>query len=269
MGFDVRRQHELYKHVIDTEFDNNQLSFARHCHSDYEINYIQSGDISFSLEQDTYRIKPPTLLLIQPGHHHRIVINDKMIPYDRYVFRFNELDISQELNDALESIATVSVVNDPHLSNLFFRLDPLIPLIDPTFHTEFLKCALTEIIIYLCSRKQAPPTEFVTNEEMGTIIRFINDNLESIDSIDDICENVFMSRAKVNRLFQDQLHTSPMAYVRGKRCILAKKLLLAGFPLTELYEHCGFRHYSTFYRAYRWFFGHSPSDEIVSTNNRT
>lgn len=269
MAFDVRRQHELYKHVIDHEFDVTRPSFARHCHNDYEINYIQCGDITFSLEQDTYRIKPPTLLLVQPGQHHRIQINCTTIPYDRYVFRFNELDVSQELNEALERIGPVSEMNDHHLSNLFLRLDPLMSLIEPAFHTEFLKCALNEIIIYLCSRKQAPPTEMVTNEEMGTIIRFINDNLESIESIDDICNNVYMSRAKVNRLFQEELHTPPMAYVRGKRCVLARKLLLAGLPLTELFEQCGFRHYSTFYRAYRWFFDRSPSDDVISTNGRS
>jgi AraC-like DNA-binding protein len=225
------------------------------------------GDITFSLEQDTYHIVPPTLLLIQPGQHHCILTNTVGVPYDRYVFRFNETDLPKELNRALESIAPVSEIKDQHLMDLFLRLDPFISYIEPDFCTEFLKCALTEIIIYLCSSNLNPSTKVITNKEMETIINYINTNLESIFSIDDICDNVFMSRAKVNRLFQDQLHTPPMAYVRGKKCILAKKLLLSGYPLTTLYEKCGFIHYSTFYRAYRWFFGHSPSEEIVSSDD--
>ncbi len=265
MGFDVRRQHELFKHVVDLQVDTSKASFMRHCHLDYEINFIMEGDITFSLEQDTYHIVPPTLLLIQPGQHHCILTNTVGVPYDRYVFRFNETELSKDINASLETITAVSEVKDQNLIDLFLRLDPYISCIKPEFYTEFLKSALTEIIIYLCSSNPNPSTKVMTNKEIETIITYIHSNLESILSIDDICQNVFMSRAKVNRLFQEQLHTPPMAYVRGKKCILAKKLLLSGYPLTELYEKCGFRQYSTFYRSYRWFFGHAPSEELVSS----
>ena len=49
-------------------------------------------------------------------------------------------------------------------------------------------------------------------------------------------------------------------YLLTKRLFLAKELIAAGTPITEVCYSCGFQNYSTFSRAYKKSFGESPRD---------
>jgi len=51
-----------------------------------------------------------------------------------------------------------------------------------------------------------------------------------------------------------------MSYVRTQKCILAKNLIDNGQLPTAVYTSCGFKDYSSFYRAYIKVFGRKPSE---------
>lgn len=73
-----------------------------------------------------------------------------------------------------------------------------------------------------------------------------------------------MSESYLFRLFKKELHQTPQKYIREKRLMLARKMLSEGERSTAVCTRCGFLDYTTFYRNYLAFFGHSPSEREKS-----
>ena len=92
------------------------------------------------------------------------------------------------------------------------------------------------------------------------IIRHINQNLDKELSIEELCEQFYISRAQLCRRFKKITGTSVGKYITAKRLIAAQNLLRQGRKPTEVFSVCGYQDYSTFYRAYMQYFGYSPKD---------
>ena len=93
----------------------------------------------------------------------------------------------------------------------------------------------------------------------GTEIQ--NENLFTLNSIEDIAQHLFVSESYLFRLFKSELHQTPKKYIMDKRLLCAQKMIAEGEKPVAVCEACGFGDYTTFYRNYSAFFGHSPSDE--------
>ena len=93
------------------------------------------------------------------------------------------------------------------------------------------------------------------------IIRYINKNLDRELSIQELCDKFYISRAQLCRRFKQSTGTSVGRYISVKRLITAQNLIRQGQKPTEIFAACGYQDYSTFYRAYTHYFGHSPSSE--------
>ena len=91
-------------------------------------------------------------------------------------------------------------------------------------------------------------------------LQYINENLCTIDEIGEIAGHLFVSESYLFRLFQKELHQTPKKYIMEKRLLLAHKMISDGEKATFVCEYCGFGDYTTFYRNYTSFFGHSPSE---------
>jgi len=71
---------------------------------------------------------------------------------------------------------------------------------------------------------------------------------------------VFLSKHYLYHLFKEQTGFSLSEYVRNKRIIKAKELLIEGVSITQLPHMIGFSDYSTFYRTFKNITGVSPKD---------
>lgn len=91
-------------------------------------------------------------------------------------------------------------------------------------------------------------------------IEHIELSLFSKLSLEDIADNVGMSRAALLRAFQKDLKVSPMVYVRRRRMEEAQRLLVKGQQsVTEVSYLVGYEDLSAFSRAYKVHFGVSPA----------
>ena len=71
-----------------------------------------------------------------------------------------------------------------------------------------------------------------------------------------------MSKSHLHHLFSEHLMVTPQKYILSKKLTIAQRELRLGRKPTDVYTDCGFADYTTFFRAYKKFFGHSPSTEI-------
>ncbi|MBQ8813438.1 MAG: helix-turn-helix transcriptional regulator [Lachnospiraceae bacterium] len=74
-----------------------------------------------------------------------------------------------------------------------------------------------------------------------------------------LAEHFRCSSSKIQKTFSKELDTSVSAYIEKKRMELANELLCRGEDtVIEVANKCGFVNESTFYKAYRRVFGHTP-----------
>lgn len=247
-----------------TEKPNLDL-FKRHTHDKYEIFCFLSGDAKYFVEGNIYDLKPNDILIIKKSETHTLLIN-KAVPYTRYVVNFNEaalLDAQAEELLALINKKPLGLSNrisctDSEKSNWLHYLDRIVNA------NEFQdkRLYLTVLLYELCKNinKSEHESDFVTNTH--ELIEYINSNLMTISTLDDICDRFYISKTHLNRKFKAMTGTTVWDYIIAKRLIAAKDMLMNGSRPNEVSEKCGWEEYSTFYRAYKLHFGVSPREDF-------
>ncbi|MBD8472521.1 GlxA family transcriptional regulator [Pseudomonas sp. CFBP 8770] len=100
------------------------------------------------------------------------------------------------------------------------------------------------------------------SQPLRNIIDLMESNLEEPLSLDQLAEFVGRSRRQIDRLFQDQLGTSPHRYYMELRVTEARRLLQhSTLSIMDVAIACGFVSVSHFSKCYSGYFGHSPSRE--------
>ena len=89
-------------------------------------------------------------------------------------------------------------------------------------------------------------------------VAYIEKNLLTITGIEEICGELYISKSHLHHLFMEHMNMSPKKYILQKRLTIANREICLGEKATLVYEKCGFSDYSTFYRAYKKYFGFSP-----------
>ena len=234
------------------------LSLA-HCHNHIEVVYIVSGSVALWVEDRKYVLEPGDLYLIRSSRYHYLEILTSE-PYDRYILHFlPELVQTPDLPEAAE---TFKLPKNSVTAELFSRLDYYQSTLDEADFNTLLPLLIGELFFnlklsYAAKLHQSPSIAPVLSKALD----YINNNLFSIDEIDEVAQALFISSNYLFYLFRTTLHSSPKRYITEKRLLAAQQMIRAGGNPTNIYADCGFREYSTFYRSYRAFFGWSPSKD--------
>ena len=90
------------------------------------------------------------------------------------------------------------------------------------------------------------------------IIAYINSHLHELEGTHQLEEQFFLSISQINRIFNAFSGTSAWNYVKLKRLYTAREMLQSGVAPTVAAANCGYLDYSSFFRAYKKQFKHSP-----------
>ena len=245
----------------------HQQDFPMHIHNDsYEILYFLSGDVDYAIEGTRYSLKPGDLILICKGEVHHLILKSAA-HYERMTINFEfpqELDVDGTLLAVFQDrilgkynhyravdfpdnrwktyLEKINSYNDPR-KKLYYLL-PLLNDLSEIFHTA----------------KSAQL--YAKKDPVAAIIQFINTNLGNSLSLDILAEQFYISKTHLNRIFKQSTGTTVWNYITAKRLLLARKRIGEGEPPTMVYSQCGFQDYTTFYRAYKQYFKHSPKNDI-------
>lgn len=238
----------------------NKLGSIRHkdhFHKAYELYLLLQGDVDFQIEQNRYSLNPDDVLIIKPGQHHTAIVRSNR-PYERIVVRFTSSDISSDLESQINNLPVVfnirglkSKASYSNLLDVWQNMSESCLLDALEFQTGLILCSL-------CSESELIHKSKSVSKELEKVISFIDKNLVSIHSEEDICKGLGKSASALRKLFIRNLNTSVMSYVRTKKCMLADEMLKSGLSPHQVAIDCGFKYYSTFYRDYIKTFGKSP-----------
>lgn len=248
-----------FSHKVDTEPVEAE-GFQYHAHNLYEILLFNSGDIEYVIENHRYKLKPNDLLIIKPGEHHYLnLLSTKA--YDRMVFRFPDYFVPQVIANMLDAKPTLFNIQDKDILEIFKRFDRLANKF--TGERLYLLCMnnLSDLLIYLTEVGDSHHELHLVNENIENILAYINENIKTPLSVNDICSKFYISKTKLYKIFYDAMKIPIAQYIRNKKIMLAYSLIKRGQKPTQVYEEVGFNDYSTFYRTYIKVVGSSPSDK--------
>ncbi|MBR2465364.1 MAG: AraC family transcriptional regulator [Clostridia bacterium] len=252
----------FFKHEITENLPCN--AFSMHTHNAYELIYFLDGDATHVIEDRKYKLKKGDLILIRPFKYHFIQI-DSPAKYERYnvLFDLEKHNVESVLRIPYDaevlSLAKNSVVED-----IFRKCDLYFRHSDKETFEKILSHLLSELFYYVSLFPQPSSKETASLSPLiSKALKYTNDNLFTVEGIAEIAEHLFVSESYLFRLFKKELHQTPRKYIMEKRLLIAQKMIASGEKAQVVCESLGFRDYTTFYRNYTSFFGHSPSEETL------
>ena len=246
----------------------NPEAFRMHTHAFCEVFCFLSGTGTFHIEGSAYPLHPGDIVIMRPAEAHYIEI-DPSEPYERISVHFDanllsSLDADNTLlrpyfdrKAGKQNLYPLSSFeSDGHLQHFFqmFRSCPNKRL-NILANTILILQQISEIFCSL------PAASMESDTVEYRIIRYINKNLQRNLPLQELCDKFFISKAQLCRRFKKSTGTTVAKYITVKRLVTSRQLILQGQRPTDIYTMFGFRDYSTFYRAYTKYFGHSPKQE--------
>ena len=249
----------FFKHEISENLSCD--AYSMHTHNAYELIYFLDGDATHVIEDRKWKLKKGDLILIRPFQYHFIQI-DAPARYERYDILFDpEKHGVESINRISEGMEVINISGNSILEEIFRKCDLYYQSSDCDTFEKIISHLLSELFYHITLFSQPFAKETTTLSPLiSKALKYTNENLCTIRGIDEISNHLFVSESYLFRLFQKELHQTPKKYMMEKRLLLAQKMISAGEKATAVCERCGFGDYTTFYRNYITFFGHSPSE---------
>lgn len=245
-----------------------ERKFCNHYHDFYEIFYFISGTALYTVENEKRPLNPGDALIINPGYFHSVEFADDS-PYERYVLKVPSGFIPAYIAEKLERRSPFFPAQSEAI-DIFARLDRAYKLFEGNDMYYYGGAIAAQAAIYLCANgAEADESTNLAGEDIKNILNYINENIEKPLTMSDIAANFHFSSDYLSRKFYQYMKTPIMKYVRTKRILAAKKMLITGIKPTQAAEILGFSDYSTFYRSYISVTGKSPSDDPAATDALT
>ena len=105
------------------------------------------------------------------------------------------------------------------------------------------------------------PLPLVHNYESGGALEYINNNLNSVFSLEDICEHIRVSKYYLCHKFKKIVGMTVGDYVLSRRISVARKYLRGSdITISEVAEKVGFSSFSYFSKIFKQYEGVTPSE---------
>ena len=230
-------------------------------HSFYEIMMLDEGEIEYAVESKRYVMRRGDVLLVSAGSYH---LEKSIIkaPVSLYCLGFfpDNIGCSELCSEIFERGRLISLGEDSAFTSLLASARGKLSK-SKSNAPEFIK-ALSEAAVMILGDLDASEDrgEEIKNVTVRRVIDYVNKNLTSINSCEDISRAMFFSSSYVRAIFKREMGIGIMEYVRKKRILFAHRRMKHGEKPTEIYAECGFSNYPSFYRAYLDYFGYSPKN---------
>lgn len=244
-------------------------AYSLHCHNSYEIYFFIEGDVDYLVEGRRYDLTPYSLLLLSPNVFHGVKVNSTR-PYRRYALHFYPEMISEERRPYLLSSFPFKKIysgadiyyqnTEQHRIDSFFQSFVDCSFLELELQQKllpiYMEAMLSQILLMSISKSAAADrssSNIVTN-----IIAYLNEHLTEPISLDQISDKFYISKHHLNKVFRKATGTTVGDYILYKRITYAQQLLIKGDNAGQASVKAGFGDYSSFYRSYTKFLGHSP-----------
>lgn len=241
-----------------------------HNHDFWEFYIFLDGNVTYHIEDKVYNLCSTDILIIPPGKMHRPVFTNQEGVYERIVLWVNPHYISTIDNQYGYLVAMLEQFEEHNCYRInleqkeFKLLTCILEKLIESFNsgtgtTTIVNQAYLTIFISLISNSGSAQNDTKQTNFVPQIINYINEHLNEVIYLDDLCNRFFISKFHLIRMFKEYTSSSVYDYIIAKRIILAKVLLRDGASAIIASQQCGFTDYSNFYKSFKRKTGMTPS----------
>ena len=261
-------QSKFWKPIPNDEIVLNKAIFTnsgfdKHIHEEYAIGIISQGVMDGFVDGSSKKISRSFIQTINPdtAHSNRALNNETYSQYSMYLKPSFLNSIFKENFNSNPRYFKAGLFEDKHLAN---RLFYLISQQDKKFLTTIdYESELIGILHEILLKNTTVQQQRKLSKHDLAIYRakeFIQDNLSSDLTLEDIAKQIDISKFHFHRLFKEHTHFSPHAYLMQKRIDKARKLLQKGCALANVAYECGFNDQSHLTKRFKAFVGLTPKE---------
>jgi AraC family transcriptional regulator, arabinose operon regulatory protein len=232
---------------------NNRTNWnsTSHKHGYFEMLYFQDGQADICFGADLKQIKPFNMVLYPPGLKHKEVPD--------FGHDLNVICLQMHIDSTVELSSSFQVTDyNNNLRGMFEEI--LNEYQNRSLHFREIANNLCRNILYLSGRymknNQGRPNEIVNR-----CILFIHDNYSEHIDLEALARIAYASSSYIERIFNLELGTSPIKYIRQVRIEAAKKMIcLETIPINDVATRVGFDDPLYFSRVFHQLTGLSPRE---------
>lgn len=271
-------------HVYETDEINIYGEPKQHFHNLMEIGYCKGGSGKILFDEQSYCYEAGMITIIPENYPHLIVSDEKDVNCWEYVFFDPKLVLAElysnnpnAIRDILQSLNRGAVIiHAQRVSNLSRILDAILdegreqkPYGSKMVH--FFVGALVMEMMRLNKEIPYYPYEAGKKTTMGhiaTAVNFVENHYYEPIKIADISKVCNMSETHFRRTFEGYINMTPADYVNLVRVQKACEFLRStDDSMDEIAIKCGFNTTSTLNRNFKKYFGTSPYQWKLSSEN--
>lgn len=255
---------------VDYTFDT--FEDKMHSHEFCEFVFYVSGDIHFVVDNKIYRPQYGDVFIVRPSEIHSAKL-EKPSCYDRYVMWF-DTNIFDHFKDGRDELGGFIFNRNKGEDNLITLPENILKLVisllkkveltvsEPFNGSDIIAYSNLLQLFVLINNHRLKKLDINRSvsvpESLLKAINYIDMNFKDIKNISEIAENMHMSREHISRLFKKYYGTTINNYVNEKRIAESKKLLMAGYNVTEACYKSGFNNLSYFIKCFKKKFDVTP-----------
>lgn len=254
--------------------DKTLNTVQNHTHHYYEFYFFLEGNVSMNIDGQNHPLKPGDVVLIPPDVPHFAAIHDDQSPYRRFVFWISQTFYNDLLNLSKDYVYIMerTALTRQYIFHYDFiafnalqsKVFELIEELKSEYFGKAAKISLCvhDLILYL---NRSVYERDHTGQAAGNdkhlyqdILKYIEGHLDEDLSLDNLAREFFVSKYHIAHIFKDNIGLPIHQFILKKRLAVCKDALQSRTSISEAYIQCGFKDYSSFYRAFKKEYGMSP-----------
>ncbi len=232
-----------------------------HKHPFCEILFVFSGSGKTNINGKSYSIKKGDLVVYNADTLHEESTSAKS-GLELGFFGITNFKISDFPQDCLLSKDACPVIHtgddEEKISFYFMNLVEEIRG-EEKYNELIVKYLARLILIDILRLANISEAKFVANAIFNQIYNYINSHFMEIETLDQVCDELHVSKYYISHVFKKYIGKPPMQYVTSKKIDYAKKLLQeTDLYATEIGEKCGYDDHAMFFKAFKRITGMTP-----------
>lgn len=244
--------------------------FLMHYHENIELLFFLEGKGLVSCETNQLEVTANELVIINSNHLHSIY---SLSPSLKYYCLIIDKSFCESFNLPIGELLLHNHIKDSSFKTVFSSIAQELSLAKP-YYKSLIKTYAIHLLIGLCreytltSTQPYSPSSYSKVIMVKKSIAYIKKNFLLHFSIDDICEDIGISKYYLCRIFKEITGQTLLDYINFLRCEYARKLLYLGiYNVSEVALQSGFNNLSYFSKTYKKYMGRLPSAETLPKNS--